>query len=81
MNVLQYNTNRKQLIIPEYGRHIHLMVEQITSSVRWVSCVQKLISLKVDEIIECGPGNVLSGLIKRIDKRLSVRNINKLSDF
>ena len=29
MNVLQYNTNRKQLIIPEYGRHIHLMVEQI----------------------------------------------------
>mgnify|MGYP001362796074 CR=1 FL=1 len=59
----------------------NLMVEQITSSVRWVSCVQKLISLKVDEIIECGPGNVLSGLIKRIDKRLSVRNINKLSDF
>ena len=29
MNVLQYNTNRKQLIIPEYGRHIHLMVKQI----------------------------------------------------
>ena len=29
MNVLQYNTNRKQLIIPEYGRHIHLMIEQI----------------------------------------------------
>ena len=29
MNILQYNTNRKQLIIPEYGRHIHLMVEQI----------------------------------------------------
>ena len=29
MNLLQYNTNRKQLIIPEYGRHIQLMVEQI----------------------------------------------------
>ena len=29
MNLLQYNTNRKQLIIPEYGRHIHLMIEQI----------------------------------------------------
>ena len=29
MNTLQYNTNRKQLIIPEYGRHIHFMIEQI----------------------------------------------------
>ena len=29
MDILQYNTNRKQLIIPEYGRHIHIMVKQI----------------------------------------------------
>jgi len=29
MDILQYNINRKQLIIPEYGRHIHIMVEQI----------------------------------------------------
>ena len=29
MDILQYNTNRKPLIIPEYGRHIHLMVKQI----------------------------------------------------
>ena len=28
MDTLQYNTKRKQLIIPEYGRHIHLMIEQ-----------------------------------------------------
>lgn len=28
METLQYNTKRKQLIIPEYGRHIHLMIEQ-----------------------------------------------------
>ena len=29
MYILQYNTNRKPLIIPEYGRHIHIMVKQI----------------------------------------------------
>ncbi|MGA1029506.1 MAG: DUF4290 domain-containing protein [Flavobacteriaceae bacterium] len=29
MESLQYNTQRKQLIIPEYGRHIHIMVEQL----------------------------------------------------
>ncbi len=28
METLQYNTKRKQLIIPEYGRHIHIMIEQ-----------------------------------------------------
>ena len=29
MEALQYNTKRKPLIIPEYGRHIHLMIDQI----------------------------------------------------
>ena len=29
MEILQYNTNRKLLIIPEYGRYIHVMIEQI----------------------------------------------------
>ena len=31
MHTLQYNTKRKQLIIPEYGRHIHAMIEQAKS--------------------------------------------------
>ena len=31
MEKLQYNTNRKPLIIPEYGRHIHIMIEQVLS--------------------------------------------------
>ena len=31
MDTLQYNTKRKQLIIPEYGRHIHAMIEQAKS--------------------------------------------------
>lgn len=57
------------------------MVDQITSSVQWVDCVQKLSSLGVKKIIECGPGQVLSGLIKRIDNQIEVRNISKLSDF
>lgn len=31
MDTLQYNTKRKQLVIPEYGRHIHIMIEQAKS--------------------------------------------------
>lgn len=57
------------------------MVKQITSSVRWVASVQKLSTDGVEEIIECGPGKVLAGLIKRIDKSVAVRNIGQHSDF
>ena len=57
------------------------MVKQITSSVRWVASVQKLAADGVEEIIECGPGKVLAGLIKRIDKTVAVRNIGQLSDL
>ncbi|WP_136077378.1 ACP S-malonyltransferase [Pontiella desulfatans] len=57
------------------------MVKQITSSVQWVSSVQKLVADGVEEIVECGPGKVLAGLIKRIDKSAAVRNIGQLSDL
>lgn len=57
------------------------MVEQITSSVRWVACVQALAAAGVLEVVECGPGRVLAGLIKRIDKNLAVRNIGSLVDL
>jgi [acyl-carrier-protein] S-malonyltransferase len=57
------------------------MIKQITSSVQWVSIVQWMASHGVEEIVECGPGKVLSGLIKRIDKTVAVRNIGQLSDI
>ncbi len=57
------------------------MVKQITSSVQWVASVQALVAGGVEEIIECGPGKVLSGLIKRIDKTCVVRNIGQLTDL
>jgi [acyl-carrier-protein] S-malonyltransferase len=57
------------------------MIKQITSSVQWVSIVQWMASHGVEEIVECGPGKVLTGLIKRIDKSVAVRNIGQLSDI
>lgn len=48
-----------------------LMVEQIYSPVRWVECVQTLSAQGVEIALECGPGKVLSGLNKRIDKDLT----------
>ena len=57
------------------------MVKQITSSVQWVASIQKMVAAGVGEIVECGPGKVLAGLIKRIDKTCAVRNIGQLTDL
>lgn len=57
------------------------MVKQITSSVQWVASIQKLIADGVEEIVECGPNKVLAGLIKRIDKDVTVRNMGTLEEI
>ncbi|MBI9021134.1 MAG: ACP S-malonyltransferase, partial [Verrucomicrobia bacterium] len=57
------------------------MIAQITGSVRWVECVQYLVAQGVSEAVECGPGKVLNGLVKRIDKDVSIINIGALSDL
>jgi [acyl-carrier-protein] S-malonyltransferase len=48
-----------------------LLKEQLYSPVRWVETVQTMAATGVDTLIEAGPGKVLSGLSKRIDKQLS----------
>jgi len=52
-----------------------LMIQQIYSPVMWVDCVKRIAASDVDTLIECGPGKVLSGLVRRIDKSLSVNAI------
>ena len=44
--------------------------------VRWVETIEKMRALGVTHIVECGPGKVLSGLVKRIDKDMIVLSIN-----
>jgi len=44
---------------------------QLCQPVRWVDTIQKMISKDVTTVIECGPGKVLCGLIKRIDRSLN----------
>lgn len=47
------------------------LVRQAASPVRWVETVQKMAELGVTQLIECGPGKVLTGLAKRIDGTLT----------
>ena len=47
------------------------LVRQVASSVRWVETVQKMASMGITHIVDCGPGKVLAGMVKRIDGSVS----------
>ncbi|MDR3259141.1 MAG: ACP S-malonyltransferase [Fusobacteriaceae bacterium] len=49
--------------------------------VKWVDTIKKLKELGVTKIYEIGPGKILSGLIKKIDKEIQIKNLEKLDDF
>lgn len=51
------------------------LIRQVYSPVRWEECVLKLISLGADTFIEVGPGKVLSGLIKKISRDVTILNV------
>ena len=57
------------------------LVRQLYLPVRWSECVHKLAALGSTHIFECGPGKVLAGLAKRIDKSLDARAIGTPAEF
>lgn len=52
------------------------LLRQVASPVRWVESVQKMIAMGVKRFVEIGPGNVLTGLIKRIDGNVELINVS-----
>ena len=58
-----------------------LLVQQIEKPVRWRESILNIINNGVKEFIEIGPGKVLSGLVKRIDRNMKLYQINSLSDL
>jgi len=58
-----------------------LLIKQIESRVRWRESVNLMLEKKITQFIEIGPGKVLSGLIKRIDRNAKVTSINTEDDI
>ena len=58
-----------------------LLIDQIESRVRWRESILNIIQSGVNQFIEIGPGKVLSGLIKRIDKNIKINTINTENDI
>ena len=57
------------------------LVRQLYLPVRWTQCVQAMAGNGATHFVECGPGKVLSGLMRRIDKSLNAQPLGSLSDF
>ena len=58
-----------------------LLIDQITSRVRWRESVIYMIKQGVNEFLEIGPGKVLSGLVKKINRDVKISNINSVEDI
>ena len=78
-NKLISNVTAKEILNKEELKM--LLIDQIENRVRWRESVLYMINNGVNHFIEIGPGKVLSGLIKRIDKNVKINTINSESDI
>ena len=63
------------------GRYRTLLVDQLTAPVKFTQAAGELITNGVTTFVEVGPGNVLSGLLKRIDGSVKAIPVNDLSSL
>ena len=59
----------------------NLLIKQIESRVRWRESINFILSNKINNFIEIGPGKVLINLIKRIDKNIKICSVNNIEDI
>ena len=62
-------------MVSDGNRALHTLVRQVTGSVKWEQCMRLLIAERVDTFIEVGPGKVLCGLMRQIDRSKTCMNV------
>ena len=78
-NILISNVSAREIKDKENLKN--LLIDQIESRVRWRESIIYMIDKGTKEFIEIGPGKVLSGLIKRINKDIKINTINNETDI
>jgi [acyl-carrier-protein] S-malonyltransferase len=88
LNKLNFNEGENKLISNVTANEIsnttelkELLIKQIENRVRWRESVINMISSGINHFIEIGPGKVLSGLVKRINKEVKIDTINNQEDI
>ena len=88
LNKLNFGNSENKLISNVTAEEIknsedlkELLIKQIENRVRWRESVINMINNKVNHFIEIGPGKVLSGLVKRINREVKIDTINNTEDI
>jgi [acyl-carrier-protein] S-malonyltransferase len=88
LSKLDFMQSKKKLISNVTAKEIigidelqSLLIKQIENRVRWRESVIYMINENVNHFIEIGPGKVLSGLVKRINKEVKINSINSEEDI
>ena len=88
INKLEFKDSQNKLISNVTAEEIEntselkgLLIQQIESRVRWRESVINMIKKDINHFIEIGPGKVLSGLVKRINKEVKINTINNQDDI
>lgn len=71
-------TNVTGQVIPTQAEIVPTLVKQVMSPVYWQDCVETLIADGYDTFVEVGPGKALSSFIKKINKNVTVQNVDNL---
>ncbi|MCH7813961.1 MAG: ACP S-malonyltransferase [Planctomycetes bacterium] len=53
----------------------------MTQPVLWMGCIERMLAEGFDRFIEVGPGRVLTGLMRKIDRSVAASNVGKLADL
>ena len=79
INTLISNVTAKEIV--DKNELKRLLIDQIENRVRWRESIVYMIDKKINHFIEIGPGKVLSGLVKRINKNVKIDTINSENDI
>ena len=58
-----------------------LLARQVSGTVRWRECVERMIESGVDTFIEIGPGKTLSGFVRKINSDVTMKNVATVEDL
>lgn len=78
---IPYVCNAKAEIVLDVSQTKELLEKQVYSPVRWQQTMELMIANGVTTFVEIGPGKTLSGFLKKIDKTVTVINIEKMEDL
>ena len=78
---IPYVTNVTGDFVKDKEEVKNLLAAQVSSSVKWIQCVESMLENGVDTFIEIGPGRTLSSFVKKINKEVTILNVDKYADL